>query len=508
MDIVPASCGSEISWVPWIFRLDVEGRMLNPEEPEVKEMFLTTLSQKQCVKIHEAALSILERTGVVFQCQEAIDILRKGGAKIDGERVFIPPRMVEKALETVPKEFTLHDQEGKPKFVVGGRNSLFGTGSDCLNILDHRTGERRDPVIQDLVDLVTLCDFLPNIDFLMSMVIPTDFPRNVADRVQMELMLSHSVKPIIGVSFSYAGALDIIRMAEAVAEGEENLRRCPFFIHYMQPVRALVHNEETVQKLIYTAKKGLPCLYLVSAIMGISSPITTAGYQAMGCAGQLAALVLAQLVEEGTPFVVRGGRVVVVDMKTMLATFADPGNRIFFADMAHFYNLPSFGTAGCSDSKLMDWQAVAEASLTLMADALVGANLIHDVGYLEAGVTYSAEMLVLCDEIISWIKAFKKGAPVNDETLALNLIDELGFKGDFLTTDHTFRHFRDQWQPMLFDRKNYEKWKESGARDCRIKVRDKIEEILSEHHGRQLRPAVRQRLKEISENAKTASQTG
>lgn len=479
--------------------------MHNPEEAEVKEMFLTTLSLKQCERIHEAALSILGRTGVVFQCQEAIDILRKGGAKIDGERVFIPPSMVEKALKTVPKEFTLHDQEGNPKFAVGGRNCLFGTGSDCLNILDHRTGEHRAPVTNDLIELVTLCDSLPNIDFLMSMVIPADFPRSVADRIQMETMLTYSNKPIIAVSFSSEGTKDILKMAETVAGGEENLRTHPFVIHYMQPVRALVHNEDTVQKLLYTARKGLPCLYLVSAIMGISSPITAAGYQAMGCAGQLAALVLAQLVREGAPFIVRGGRIVVVDMKTMLATFADPGNRIFSSDMAHFYNLPSFGTAGCSDSKLMDWQAVAEASLTLMADALVGANLIHDVGYIEAGVTYSAEMLVLCDEIISWIKNFKKGAPVNDETLALDLIDELGFNGDFLTTDHTFRHFREQWEPTLFDRKNYEKWKEAGGVDCNTKVRQRIEKILSEHRCRELPPAVRQRLREISENAKKSS---
>jgi trimethylamine--corrinoid protein Co-methyltransferase len=480
--------------------------MFGQDEAEVKEMFLTTLSQGQCMKIHEAALSILEKTGVIFQCQEAIDILRKGGAKIDGERVYIPPSLVERALKTVPNTLTLHDQEGNPKFVVGGRSCLFGTGSDCLNLLDHRTGERRDPLTRDLIELVTLCDFLPNIDFLMSMVIPADFPRNIADRVQIEIMLNHSVKPIIAVSFSYEGAMDIIKMAEIVAGGEENLRRRPFIIHYVQPIRALVHNEDTVQKLIYTARKGLPCLYLVSAIMGMSSPITTAGYQAMGAAGQLAALVLAQLVREGTPFVVRGGRVVVVDMKTMLATFADPGNRIFSSDMAHFYNLPSFGTAGCSDSKLMDWQAVAEASLTLIADALVGANLIHDVGYIEAGVTYSAEMLVLCDEIISWIKAFKKGAPVNEETLALDLIHELGSKGDFLTTDHTFRHFREQWQPALFDRKNYEKWKEAGAQDSKTRVRQKIEQILDEHQGRELPSTVKQRLSEISENAKKSQQ--
>jgi len=482
--------------------------MNHHEDQEIKEMFLSTLSETQCQKIHEAALSVLEQTGVLFQCQEALQILKKGGARVDGEKVYIPAAMVERALNTVPHQFTFYDQEGNPKSLVGGRNCLFGTGSDCLNLLDHRTGEHRDPMMNDLIELITLCDFLPHIDFLMSMVIPADFPRSMADRIQMELMLNHSTKPIIGVSFSYEGTVDIIQMAEIVAGGEKPLRERPFFIHYIQPVRALVHNEDTVMKLIHTAKKGLPCLYLVSAIMGMSSPITTAGYQAMGAAGQLAALVLAQLIREGTPFVVRGGRVVVMDMKTMLATFADPGNRIFSTDMAHFYNLPSFGTAGCSDAKLMDWQAVAEASLTLMADALVGANLIHDVGYIESGVTYSAEMLVLCDEIISWIKSFKRGAPVNDETLALNLIDELGVKGDFLTTDHTFRHFREQWRPTLFDRNTYPKWKELGSHDVRGNVQQRIQKILSQHRCRELPWRLQQALRSLSEKAKAHSIEG
>jgi trimethylamine--corrinoid protein Co-methyltransferase len=371
-----------------------------------------------------------------------------------------------------------------------------------LNIIDHRTGKRRDPLLKDLEELVKICDALNNIDFLMSMVIPTDFPRDVAERVQMEIMLNHSTKPIIAVSYNFEGTCDIIEMAEKVAGGEESLRKNPFIIHYIQPVRALLHNEDTVKKLIYTAKKGLPCIYLVSAAMGITSPITAASFQAMGAAGQLAALVLAQLVREGTPFIVRGGRIGVTDMKTFLFTIASPENRVFSTDMAHYYNLPSFGIAGCSDSKGVDWQTVSEASLTLMADALVGANLIHDVGYIESGVTYSPEMLVLCDEIISWIKAFKKGAPVNEETLALNLIDELGFRGDFLTSEHTLRHFREQWNSDIFDRNLYHTWKEKGSLDMKSKVRKKIDRILSEHQCRSLPPSVKQELKAISGRAR------
>ena len=408
---------------------------------EVEEMFLTTLSKEQCDKIHAGALRILGETGVIFQSAEARDIFKKAGARVEGEKVFLSESLVKWALQCVPDSFTVYDQKGEAKLEAGGRNCYYGPGSDCLRIIDHRTGQRREPVLNDVVELVKMCDSLDNIDFLMSMVVPTDCQPEIADRAQMEIMLSHSTKPIIGVSFSYEGTRDTIAMAEKVAGGQENLRKNPFLVHYMQPVKALVHNEDSVNKLMYTAKKGLPCLYLVSGVMGVTCPITPAGYQVAGAAGQLAALVLIQLIREGTPFVVRGGRIVVVDMRSMLFTIASPENRIFSSDMAHYYNLPCFGTAGCSDAKKVDWQTVSEASLTLMADSLVGANLIHDIGYIESGATYSGEMLVLCNEIISWIRAFKRGAPINDETMGLDLIHEIGFSDDFLTSEHTLEHY-------------------------------------------------------------------
>ena len=454
------------------------GDTLLPDQ-KVDEMYLVSLGREQCERIHEGALKILETKGCVFEHEEALRYFRKAGAHIDGNVVRIPERLVDWALETVPHSFMLYDQDGNEVSVVGGRTTLFGTGSDCLHILDHRTGERRPPLLDDLVELVTICDRLQHIDFIMSMVIPADVPKDKTDQVQMKTMLEYSRKPIIGVSFSAQGTEKIIRMSEVAAGGVTKLREKPFIIHYVQPVRALYHNQDIVEKLFITARKRLPLLYLVSAIMGISSPITAAGYQVMGGAGQLAALVLTQLVGEGTPFVTRAGRVVEADMKTMLATFANPGNRIFSADMAHYYDLPSFGVAGVTDSKVLDWQAIAEISLTLMADSLVGANLIHDAGYVESGLTYSAEMLVLCDEIISWIKQFRRGAPVNEETMALDLINQIGFSSDFLSTEHTFKHFREQWEPRIFDRNSFDTWDKRGRLDTTTRIKRRLEAILS-----------------------------
>ena len=158
------------------------------------------LSEKECQKLHGASLEILERTGVRLHHQPAIDLLKKAGASVsDGNRVRIPPVFVENALNTAPHEITLYNRHGDPAIPVGNFQSFFGTGSDCLHILDHRTGERRQPLLQDVAEGMTLCDALPNIDFVMGMFLPGDVPRMVADRYEMETMLNFTTKPIIFV---------------------------------------------------------------------------------------------------------------------------------------------------------------------------------------------------------------------------------------------------------------------------------------------------------------------
>ncbi len=140
--------------------------MLDFDHQDIHEMYLTSMNQKQCEKIHAAAMQVLEKTGVVFQSTEALNILKKGGARVDGDRVYIPEAMIDRALASAPSSFKLYDQNGEFKFNISPRNCIFGPGSDCLNIIDHRTGKRRNPVLRDVLELVTLCDALPNIDFL------------------------------------------------------------------------------------------------------------------------------------------------------------------------------------------------------------------------------------------------------------------------------------------------------------------------------------------------------
>lgn len=158
-------------------------------------------------------------------------------------------------------------------------------------------------------------------------------------------------------------------------------------------------------------------------------------------------------------------------------------------EIVHYYRLPMFSTAGCSDAKVVDQQAAIESALSCLMAALSGANLIHDVGYMEYGLTGSYEMLVMTNEIISMVKRIMKGIEVNEESLALDIIDKVGPGGNFLLEKHTLYHFRkEHWHPELMDRNNYETWRQAGGKTLGQKVKEKVRQILEEYHPEPLSP--------------------
>lgn len=458
------------------------------------------LSDGQSQKLYWACLEILERTGVCLYDQEAIDLLKKAGAEVtDGNRVRIPAGMVEKAFNTIPKNVTLYDRNGKRAMQVGGNRSYFGTGSDCLNIIDHKTGERRLAVLKDIEEGMVVCDALDNIDFVMCMFLPSDVPQDILDRYEMQAMLNYTTKPIVYVTTEFSGCKDAVEMAELVAGGEDELRYKPFAACYINVTTGLRHNEEALQKLLYLSDKGLPFTYIPSAQGGVTAPITIAGTMAVNNTGVLAGLVLSQLKREGAPFIMPGWGGNMLDMKTTTQPYADPEKRGQAIDFANYLGLPTFGLAGCSESKCVDQQAAAEAALTLFTDTLFGANLIHDVGYLESGLSGSLPQLAICNEIISWLEAFMKETEINDDTLALDLIDQVGPDGQYLDNPHTFRHFKERWYPSLFERSNYDSWQKKGGKDLGERANDKVNQILAQHKPEPLPEDLKQAIHKIVE---------
>ena len=206
--------------------------------------FLRRLSDDAVADIHFATLEILERTGLRLYDEEAVALLKKAGAHVsEGNLVRIPSHLVEWAIRTAPKRIPMFDRNGHQAMALQGNNAYYGPGSDCPFILDHRSGARRQPDLSDIVDGMRLSDYLPNIDFVMSMFIPSDVPVPVSDRYQMEAMLLNTTKPIVYVTHALDGCKDAVEMAEVVAGGAEALRASPIACCYINITAPLRHNQ-------------------------------------------------------------------------------------------------------------------------------------------------------------------------------------------------------------------------------------------------------------------------
>lgn len=265
-------------------------------------------------------------------------------------------------------------------------------------------------------------------------------------------------------------------------------------------ISGAVHNSSGLKKLLYLAEKGLPVLYIPGSNAGITSPATMAGAVALDNAGGLVGLVLSQLKREGTPVIWSAMDSASLDMRTMVSPYAYP-ERGIIRSMARYYGLPSFTLAGATEAKILDQQASAEAALTLLSDVMMGGNIIHDLGYLESGLTFSFSQLVICCEIVSWIKAFKSEIEVSQETLALEVIREVGPRGQYLAHRHTRNHFREIWYPDLFERGIYSDWLARGSHSLAERANERVQKILDEHHPELLPAEVCYQLREIVKRA-------
>ena len=460
------------------------------------------LSPEQASAIHDASLTILEKTGVQLYLEEAVEMMRKAGAKVtDGNRVRIPASLVEDALSTAPNEVKIYNRDGQPAMTLGERNNYYGPGSDCLYIVDHRTQERRRAVLQDVVEASRVCDALSNVDFVMSMFVPSDVDPEISDVYQMEIMLNNTSKPIIFVTNEFKGCKDAVAMAEVVAGGSDALSAKPFIACYINVTSGLVHNEEALQKLLFLSEKGIPALYIPLVTAGMTSPVTLPGSMAMLNAGSLVGVVLSQLKREGAPVLVPGCGLTMMDMRTMVTPYCSPDGKGMTHSMSHYIGLPNFALGGVSESKMVDQQAAAEAALTLMCETLNGGNLIHDMGYLESGMSGSLTQLAICDEIVGWLKHFIAPIEVNQETLMLNRIDEKGPTGTFLTDDHTLEHFREHWYPQLFERGDFSRWEKAGSKSLGQRAAELVKKLLASQKQNALPKDIADGVNKISQKA-------
>jgi trimethylamine---corrinoid protein Co-methyltransferase len=442
------------------------------------------LSEAQIEKIVSSSYLILERVGVEVNDDEVLKLLKGAGCIVKDRRAFIPSSLVKECLSYAPSTIQLCGRNGELAMVCEKNNIYFGTGSECVFLDDPYTGERRKWLTEDIGNAAKVSDSLSNIDFHMSLGLLSDAPTKTYDVFQFAAMIKNTKKPIVTTAIDKRSLEDFYNMSCMLRDNEDDFRLKPSFSLYIETITPLIHSKEVLGKIKFSAAKGIPTIYTNAPNAGATSPVTLAATISLGAAEYLSGLVIAQLIKKGTP-IIAGGTLFAMDMKTGLASYGSTENYLMDAAMTEvgkYFNIPVFSLAGCSSSKIFDGQATLESIFGVLAAALSGANIIHDVGYLEDGLKGSFEQLVMTDEIIGMVKRFISGVEVNQNTLALDLIEKVGPGGNFLGEKHTADNFKNEYFfPELIDRNNYFNWEKNGKKSLETRVNEKVKIILENY---------------------------
>jgi trimethylamine--corrinoid protein Co-methyltransferase len=445
---------------------------------------LKIVTENQLDDIYDAALTVLEKTGFKMSHPEAVALCKAAGCKIEDDRVRVPRQVVEECLSRAPKGFPVYDRLGNPVLDLRGRNSYYGCSTGSPQTLDAETGEIRPATFRDLEIGALVSDALPNIDWVMPFGTTQDTPGHASFLYDFEACVSNTTLPVMFLSERAEDALYIQQMAAACVGGQDNLREKPFLMAYPEPITPLFYPDEVVARAFLAADWGIPQCPGTSQIIGATSPVTLAGAIVLWLAEALMSITVVQLYRPGSK-VFLSGNFGLFDMATTVSAIASPETCMCLAaeaQMGQRLGLPTWGLAGASDSMMIDAQAGAESAFSVLSQGLAGLNLIHDVGYLGAGMICSPEMLVMGDEICGMTRHLLRGITVNAETLAVDAIDNVGPGGNFVQSEHTFRHFREEtWFPKLMERNYYDTWVASGKPSTQDRIRDKLAEIVENH---------------------------
>lgn len=454
------------------------------------EKRLHFLSEEGCETIINAAFEVLEKTGMNILHPRAVKILTDAGATAEGSLVKIPRQMVIDSINSAPAEMVLYDRFGNEAIRAGGNRTYFGLGPTNPSFNDFETGERRPSRRMDTRNSAIIADACPNIDYVMGLAQISDCIDEIADVYEAYEMLTNTTKPISFWGIGEYGLRTQVRMADAVAGGHDKLVEKPFVALYAGcALSPLTFDRNVYEKFEYAATSGLPIVWLSGIQLGSVSLVTMPGAFAQNLAEVFVGIVLSQILNKGCA-VTSNITLLTVDMSTTHSAYGSPEHcmaEVIGADIFHYLNLPFMGTAGATDSKLVDEQAAIESSMQVLMNILGGGHFIHDAGFIDGAMSGALEQIVLSDEIIGYARHIEKGFEINEETLALDVIDEVGPGGEYLTHEHTTEHFRDAlWFPTLMTRELYVNWENNGKKDMRTRIHEKTAKLLAEHRAEPL----------------------
>ncbi|MGI6686481.1 MAG: trimethylamine methyltransferase family protein [Bacillota bacterium] len=438
------------------------------------------LTDQKIKDIHETALIILDELGVAVFNREARDLLEGAGAVIEKNNlVKIPPQLVTDAIESAPKSFSIFDRSGRPSMKIGEGQLYFGTCLESLEYLDPYSGKTERYCFEHQKKVIKVFDYLPNLKFIQTGGEDADVDPRISDRVCFKNTLMHTDKPIcFCISGDHHASSDIIEAAAVAAGGYQELSDKPFIFYLYDPISPRINADSSLGNLLTCADKKIPVISLPYCTLGGTSPVTFAGALAQCTAEVLSSLVIHQLKRPGAPFVF-GAMPTMMDMRTTIGTYGSPELTILVAasaEIASFYGLPFYGTAGTTDAKSLDAQAIMEATMSCLLSVLGRADFAHDVGFMHHSRVISPELMVITNEIINMLQPFRRGVKVNSETLALDVMRSIPPGGHYLNQQHTFEHFKECWYPEMLDRS-----KADHVPTVNKKAREKTIDILENH---------------------------
>ena len=441
----------------------------------------SVLSKSQVKKIHATTLEMLETTGIQMQHPKAAEILDGAGVRIEKDLIFFPTAVVEEALDNAPASVALGKRGYQEPIILEGDNTWFGPCLDCIDYLDPITDERRAYTSEDCRVNSSIADGLPNFTWVMTLGLAADAPPDIADRVIARQALTCCEKPLTFCCQGLDSTRDIYEMALVISGNEKKFKQAPNIASILSPTSPLSLSQVTIERLLFCVEKDIPVIICPAPSAGSTSPVTLAGTIMQANAESLSCLLIAQILRPGFP-VIFGAMPSIMDMATAIFSYGAPELSLMstaFCQVAKHYHLPTFGTGGCSDAKYVDAQAAVEATFSLLSSSLSGANLIHDCGILDHGSMASPAYNVLINEVLGMVKKYEQGIVLDNDALALDVVNDVGPGGHFLDAEHTLNHFGNIWYPKLFERMDHERWSEKGAKRFEERLRDETQKAMA-----------------------------
>lgn len=465
--------------------------------------YFELLSKDEVIKIHDTSLDVLENVGVLMNYQPAKDLLAKHGAKIEGSIVRFPKGLVEECLRSIPSSFTLYARNPQNNLVIDtdALISVGPYGTPFVQDIDHGRRKSRN---EDFINAIKILHSMDTIDVIAyTSTEPGDIPVEKRSNHIVYNNFKYTDKPVYGSIVGAEAANDAIDMAAVVFGGRDVIKEKPGIIASACTLSPLAFDEETLAGIMVYAAAAQPLLITTMSIAGATAPATLVGCAVLQNAEILSGIVLAQCVNPGTPLIYSGVSSN-ADMRTgAIANGSAEGCLISLitAQLSRFYHMPNRESGGITDSKILDTQATLESTLSATMNLISGGNFIQNsVGILDSYTCLSFEKLIVDCEALSMIKRIKCGLTVDDNTLAYDVICEAGPMGQYVTAEHTFRNFRNEFSvPTLCDRQNTSQWENSGALTMEQRANMKWKQILAEYEEPVFPSGIEAELKRIAE---------